>query len=94
MGVYDLPAAIDHILNTTNKDKIVYIGHSLGTTTFYAFAATRPDYNNKIFFHISLAPVAGLGHTTSAFRLLVPYAKKIEVIFFFFYKNVSEEPFT
>jgi pimeloyl-ACP methyl ester carboxylesterase len=33
MGIYDLPAQIDHILNTTHKDKLAaYIGHSEGTT--------------------------------------------------------------
>ena len=32
MGKYDLPSNIDYVRNYTNKDKITYIGHSLGTT--------------------------------------------------------------
>lgn len=52
----------------------------MGTTTFYAFASTRPEYNSKILVHVGIAPVAMLSHTTSAFKLLIPFAKQIEVI--------------
>lgn len=79
MGTYDLPAAIDHILEVTGQQQLVYIGHSLGTTVFYVMASTLPEYSNKIKFQISMAPVAAISHTTSAFRLLVPYANMIHV---------------
>ena len=79
MGVYDIPAAIDYILNVTSAQKLIYIGHSLGTTTFYAFATNRPEYSDKIVAQISMAPVAAIPHTTSIFRVLVPIAKEIEV---------------
>lgn len=74
-GLYDLPASIDHILNVTGQDQIIYIGHSLGTSAFYAMASLLPEYNTKIKFQISLAPVASISHATSAYRLLVPRAK-------------------
>ncbi|XP_065225596.1 lipase member J-like [Planococcus citri] len=77
MGIYDVPAAIDHILATTGEEQLVYIGHSLGTTVFYVMASTLPEYSKKIKFHISMAPVTAIPHTTSAFRLLVPYAQTI-----------------
>jgi len=32
MGLYDLPAFIDHITATTGHEKILYMGHSEGTT--------------------------------------------------------------
>lgn len=85
MGIYDLPAAIDYILNITNSSRLIYIGHSLGTTIFFVFSSSRPDYNNKILVQLSIAPVAMLSHTTSAFRHLVPFAKEINVRFFFFW---------
>jgi hypothetical protein len=32
MGLYDVPAEIDYILNVTGYEKLSYIGHSEGTT--------------------------------------------------------------
>ncbi|CAG2066964.1 unnamed protein product, partial [Timema podura] len=57
MGLYDVPAMIDHILLTTGQDKIFYVGHSMGTTMFYMMASSRPEYNSKIRLMIALAPV-------------------------------------
>ena len=28
MGLYDVPASIDYIINSTNFDKVAYVGHS------------------------------------------------------------------
>nr|CAD7395148.1 unnamed protein product [Timema poppensis] len=57
MGIYDVPAMIDHILLTTGQDKIFYVGHSMGTTMFYVMASSRPEYNSKIRLMVALAPV-------------------------------------
>ncbi|KAK7576285.1 hypothetical protein V9T40_012571 [Parthenolecanium corni] len=88
---YDLPAAVDYILNVTNSKKLIYIGHSLGTTTFYAFASSRPEYNSKILVHVGIAPVAMLSHTTSAFKLLLPFAKQIESFYDWYSKGAFLE---
>lgn len=64
MGYYDLPAFIDYVLAATNQEKLFYIGHSQGTTSFFSMAAQRPEYNNKIRLSVSLAPVAFMSHTT------------------------------
>lgn len=77
MGIYDLPAAIDHILETTGEEQLVYVGHSLGTTVFYTMSSVLPEYNKKIKFQISMAPVTAIPHATSMLRLLVPYSKTI-----------------
>ncbi|KAL7300231.1 hypothetical protein TKK_0006870 [Trichogramma kaykai] len=58
MGVYDHPANIDYILNATGKEAVIYIGHSMGTTSSYVLLSTRPEYNDKVALAISLAPVA------------------------------------
>lgn len=58
MGVFDLPATIDHILNETNCSKIFYIGHSQGTTQFWVMASERPTYNEKIILMAAFAPAA------------------------------------
>lgn len=65
MGVYDLPAFIDFTLEQTGFDKLHYIGHSQGTTSFWILGSEHPDYMEKIILMQALAPVAYLKHTTS-----------------------------
>jgi len=35
MGKYDIPAAVDYILNNTQANDLYYIGHSMGTSMFW-----------------------------------------------------------
>lgn len=65
MGVSDLPAVIDYILETTGSEQIFYGGHSMGTTMFYVLASERPEYNSKIRAMFSLAPVAFMSYLKS-----------------------------
>ncbi|XP_069680601.1 lipase 3-like [Periplaneta americana] len=77
-GVYDLPAVIDHILETTGQQKVFYVGHSMGTTMFYVMAAERPEYNDKIAAMVSLAPVAYMSHLDNILvKLLAPASSQI-----------------
>ncbi|KAF2887085.1 hypothetical protein ILUMI_19088 [Ignelater luminosus] len=62
IGEYDLPELIDHILDQTNQEKLFYIGHSQGTTSFFALTSTKPEYNKKVRLTITLAPAAYAGH--------------------------------
>ncbi|XP_061720181.1 lipase 3-like [Cydia pomonella] len=62
IGIYDLPAIIDFILNKTKSDKVDVIAHSQGTTAFFALLATKPEYNGKINVLVALGPVAFLGN--------------------------------
>ncbi|KAJ8720872.1 hypothetical protein PYW08_006337 [Mythimna loreyi] len=59
-GKYDLPAMIDKVLNVTGLDKIMYLGHSMGTTTFFTMMSQRPEYNEKLIASVALAPSAYL----------------------------------
>ncbi|XP_060521109.1 lipase 1-like isoform X2 [Cylas formicarius] len=61
VGVYDLPAAIDHILTVTNKSKLFYVGHSQGSTVYLVLTTQRPEYNDKIALGVNLAPSAFIG---------------------------------
>ncbi|XP_071642183.1 uncharacterized protein [Temnothorax longispinosus] len=58
IGVYDLPAMIDYILKITGRQKIFYLGHSQGTTSFFVMSSERPEYQDKIQAMFALAPVA------------------------------------
>ncbi|XP_066998920.2 lipase 3 [Anabrus simplex] len=74
MGVYDLPAVIDYILERTGEEKLFYIGHSMGTTMFYVMASEKPEYNNKIRAMFSLAPVAYMSHAGTPFLKALAFA--------------------
>ncbi|VVC24403.1 Partial AB-hydrolase lipase domain,Serine aminopeptidase, S33,Alpha/Beta hydrolase fold [Cinara cedri] len=78
MGIYDMPATIDYILERTNRSQLNYIGHSMGTCIFFVMCSVLPEYNYKIRVQISLAPVAYIHHMTSTLNSLAPYANQIE----------------
>ena len=75
MGKYDLPATIDYILEHTGQSDLYYVGHSMGTTSFFILMALRPEYNDKVRVMIALAPVAFASYMTSPIRLLAPIVK-------------------
>ncbi|KAH8287796.1 hypothetical protein KR018_000331 [Drosophila ironensis] len=59
LGAYDLPAAIDHVLaRSKGFEQVHYVGHSQGTTSFFAMGSERPSYMKKVKLMQALAPVA------------------------------------
>ncbi|CAL8080479.1 unnamed protein product [Orchesella dallaii] len=81
MGVYDVPAMIDYILDFTNHTQLTYIGHSMGATMFFVAMSLRPEYNEKVEMMYALAPVAFCGHATSFFKLLAPFSYNLEKLY-------------
>lgn len=77
MGYYDIPAFIDYILAKTNQKKIFYLAHSQGNTAFFAMAAQRPEYNEKIRLMVALAPVAFISNTDHPVLKVLVKAKDI-----------------
>lgn len=79
-GNYDLPAKIDYILSTTGQKKVSYVGHSQGTTQFFAMAALRPEYNAKVTLMTALAPVAYMQDMTQPIAVFAAnYTTLLEV---------------
>ncbi|GLG93106.1 Lipase [Gryllus bimaculatus] len=76
VGLYDLPASIDYVLEQTGEEKLFYAGHSMGTTAFWVMTTQRPQYNDKIRAMFALAPIAYMGHMTSPFFQLLSLANK------------------
>nr|CAH7735119.1 unnamed protein product [Callosobruchus chinensis] len=62
LGYYDSPACVDYILDRTKTKYLSFIGHSQGTTQYFAMASTRPEYNSKVNVMVALAPVAFMTH--------------------------------
>jgi lysosomal acid lipase/cholesteryl ester hydrolase len=67
MGLYDIPAVLEHISKTNQSDeKIIYIGHSQGTCMMFAAMTQKIEYfQSKIRMFIALAPVARVGSVKS-----------------------------
>lgn len=80
MGSLDLPAMVDFALEKTGNKNLIYIGHSMGTTTSYVLLSTRPEYNKRLRFLVSLAPVAYFVHEFEGLlKLAVINGRLIEV---------------
>ncbi|EDW84938.2 uncharacterized protein Dwil_GK12870 [Drosophila willistoni] len=79
IAYYDIAAMIDYALSTENglqqKEKSIhYVGHSQGTTVFFALMSTRPEYNEKIRTAHMFAPVAIMKNMENRLvRTLSPY---------------------
>ncbi|CAG9824283.1 unnamed protein product [Phaedon cochleariae] len=81
IGIYDLSAMIDHILTTTRRQKMSFVGHSQGSTIFYVLCSERPAYNEKLKIHISLSPGTFLSHVENiVMNIFPPYFQNLKVL--------------
>lgn len=80
IGVYDLPAMIDYVLNETDKTQLQFIGHSQGTTAFYVMCSEKPEYISKVQIMHALAPIAFMTHVRSPpIRFIAPFVFALRV---------------
>lgn len=81
MAIFDIPAVVTYISDTTNSPgDILYVGHSMGTTMFFAFASLKPQIAAKVKAMVALAPVAFMTHLTSPIKYLAPWVNDIDFI--------------
>ena len=84
MGKYDIPAVLNYILAKTGRDKLIYIGHSMGTTMFWVAMETHPELNQKI----QLMVCSSIGNKILINKkknlIKFKFCKKKKKIFFFF----------
>ncbi|XP_045505343.1 gastric triacylglycerol lipase-like [Colias croceus] len=71
IGLYDIPATIDYVLNYTGLQKLNYIGYSQGSGTFFVMCSERPGYCDKVNLLIGLAPAARQTYTKSVIYRIV-----------------------
>ena len=79
MGKYDIPAVLNYILAKTGRVKLIYIGHSMGTTMFWVAMETHPELNQKI----QLMVCSSIGN-----KILINKTK-IELNLYFVKKNLN-----
>lgn len=71
---------IDYVLEITGQEKLFYIGHSQGTTSFWVMGAERPEYNDKIKLMVALAPIAYMSNLSNPFfQLASTFHNTLEV---------------
>merc|ERR1712013_545191 len=80
MSKYDLPSQLNYVLQITNKKKIFYMGHSMGTTTYMAMNSMDPTWADKVELAVFLAPVAFVAHMRSPVRLLAPFSDQVQFV--------------
>ncbi|XP_075983859.1 lipase 3-like [Anticarsia gemmatalis] len=73
LAIYDLPAVIDYVLNTTNSTQLSYVAHSQGVAMLVVLCAKKPEYNDKIKVGIGLSATAWLTHA----RFIVVQAQSL-----------------
>lgn len=79
MAIHDLPAALYHVANVTQRPgDIIYIGHSMGTTMFFVLSSLRPQIAKNIKAAVAMAPVAYMTHIRSPIRYLAPFVNDIQ----------------
>ncbi|KAK6625798.1 hypothetical protein RUM43_006097 [Polyplax serrata] len=80
-AINDLPAEIDFVLEKTNREKLIYVGHSMGTTMYFILLSMLPEYNEKIELGVMMAPVAYMYHCKSLFiQAVAPFAHLVNLV--------------
>ncbi|KAG5869356.1 hypothetical protein JTB14_013647 [Gonioctena quinquepunctata] len=80
IGVYDIPASIDYILNVTNSSALSFIGHSQGCTSFFVMGSERADYHKKVKVMIALAPAVFFTNITWMYRTLSAFIEPAQMM--------------
>lgn len=81
IGIYDVPATIDYILNVTNQQKIAYAGVSQGGAVILVTLSELPEYNDKISIAQLMAPAVLFKYFHA------PFPKSVDLINLFGVSN-------
>jgi len=80
MAKYDLPAELNYVMNITGKEKIYYVGHSMGSTTFMTMNSLDQSWADKVELAVFLGPAAYMDHMKSPIKLIAPFADMVNWI--------------
>uniref|UniRef100_A0A8U7MXJ7 Uncharacterized protein n=1 Tax=Corvus moneduloides TaxID=1196302 RepID=A0A8U7MXJ7_CORMO len=81
MAMYDLPAAIDFVLQKTGQKQLHYVGYSQGCTIAFIAFSSMPELAQKVKMFFALAPVVTAKHARSPLmKLLFLLDKSLKMI--------------
>jgi len=78
MAKYDLPTQLNFVITHTDSQKIYYVGHSMGTTTYMAMNSMDPTWGDKVELAVLLAPIAFVDHMQSPIKLIAPFSDLVQ----------------
>ncbi|XP_054838091.1 lipase member M-like isoform X2 [Eublepharis macularius] len=82
MGIYDLPAMTDFVLQKSRQEKIYYAGHAQGSTIALVAFSEKPELVSKIKMFFALGPGYTLQHTVSPILQLLRFPEAwLKIIF-------------
>ena len=70
---------MDLITDVTGQEEMFYIGHSMGTTMFFAMSNSRPEYRDRVKAMFALAPAARVDHMLSPIGVIAPFVDELSV---------------
>jgi len=65
MAEYDFPSQINYTLAYTNHTKLVYVGHSEGTTQAFAGLSLNPAIADQLYGFIGFGPIISVSNMTN-----------------------------
>ena len=84
-----------HVMQRTGQNKLVYVGHSMGTTAFWVMMSRYswlvkkfmiriancryPEMNSTIQLMVKIPPIAAAAHMYSPIKYIAPVAGPVEV---------------
>ena len=80
IGEYDIPAAINYILERTKRSKLIYIGHSLGCSVFFVAMTKHRHLNAKVETMTAMAPASTIANKRNVFRHMLALIYNIQVL--------------
>ncbi|XP_059099601.1 gastric triacylglycerol lipase-like [Tigriopus californicus] len=82
-GLEDLQAGFSYVLETTGQSKLIYVGHSMGTSEFLAASAVQPEIQVMVSAAFLLAPPSYFDYNTGILVELAQYVDELEGAFEF-----------
>jgi lysosomal acid lipase/cholesteryl ester hydrolase len=66
LAKYDVPANLKFIKAKTGHEKIIYVGHSQGTTQYFMAHTLHPELHKSYLGFVGIAPILFTGNLHSA----------------------------
>ncbi|XP_066475150.1 lipase member M-like [Tiliqua scincoides] len=77
IGIYDVPATINFILQKTKQDALYYVGHSQGSTAGLVAFSVMPQLAQKVKLFISFSPGYTLEGITSSLTIILSLPEEV-----------------
>jgi len=78
MAKYDLPTSLSYVLQKTGAEKLFYVGHSMGSTTYLVMNSLNQTWADRVELATFFAPVAYVDHMISPLKYVAPFSFAVD----------------